>query len=72
MSLAIRLISNAIPKKRAAQPGIGVVPFTHLLGVFLPTSAMRQKSDCFQSKATNAAANASGVIISPSSIDDER
>ena len=44
------------------EAGIGVLPLTHRLGVFLSSPAMRQKSDCFQSRASSACVNSSGVI----------
>src|SRR5450830_1662033 len=58
----IRFIASAISKNLTAHPGIGVCPLTQRLGVLLSTSAIAQKSDCFQPRRFNEALNSSGVI----------
>lgn len=42
---------------------MGVFPDAHLDGVSLLTPVFLQKSDCFQSNATSAAANSSGLMV---------
>ena len=51
------------PRYAATHSGIGVFSVIQLLGVDLFTPVLRQKSACFQCRASSAAANDSGVKV---------